>query len=518
MVERHWRPAFLLSLDGERARGSGRSVPGFDLVAALEACSEHLVRFGGHAMAAGLEIETDRIDAFREALAAHAREVIDPADLVRTDRVDALVGVGEEGLGLELAEQLERLGPFGSENPTPQLLVPSAQLREVRPMGEEGRHSRFELHSGAGRAQGVAFGINRQLAGIEGEPLDATVRLELDRWNGSVQPRVVLRDVYRHPVSPPTEANSGEQAPGCGADGCPGAGDDWWRRLHAELERDPGALPDAVGDGLAETKQSRELVDRRGGAVIAAVAELVSSGASVLALCADASRRQRLAARSADPRRFGGEAAAISCCRCPDRALDGVLGAAGDPVEPLSPRLALADWGALAQRPMSARGFEHVVLVDPPPRLELESLARAARAGPGGTAPFAAGFLHLAWGAAELELAQRCLAGEWELRSAVAEVWQALEAQGGVAAGDELALLLAGTGRHPRPPEVAGRCLRVLTELGLCEWSPGAPSLEIASSDRTDLARSSTYTACLAEHQRRLRTLAGHRPELAQAA
>ena len=518
MVERHWRPAFLLSIEGERARGSGRSVPGFDLVAALEACSEHLIRFGGHAMAAGLELEADRIEGFREALSAYGREAIDPAELARVDRVDALVGVGELGLGTELAEQLERLGPFGSGNPEPQLLVPSAQLRELRPMGEEGRHSRFELHSGVGRAQGVAFGINGRLAGIEGEPVDATVRLELDRWNGAVQPRVVLRDVYPHAAASASEDDPATEA-GCGADGCPGAGDDWWRRLREELDRDPGALPAGVADGLASAGgQSRELVDRRGGAVIAAVAELVSSGASVLALCADASRRARLAARAADPRRFGGEAAGIACCRCPDRALDGVLGALADPIEPLGPGLVLADWASLAQRPMSARGFEHVVAVDPPPRLELESLSRAARAGPSGTAPFAAGFLHLAWGAAELDLAQRCLAGEWELRSAIAEIWQALEAAGGGAAGEELARLLAGPGRHPRPPEVAGRCVGVLTELGLCRWSSSSPSLEIVSSERTDLARSSIYTACLAEHQRRLRTLGGHRPQLAQAA
>jgi len=329
---------------------------------------------------------------------------------------------------------------------------------------------------------------------------------------------VVLQDLYpQATAAAPKESESDRH--GCGAEGCPGLGEDWWRRLAAELERDPGSLPESVGEALAEAGgQPREPVDRRGGAIVAAIAELVSSGSSVLALCGDASRRRELAVRAADPRRFGGEAALIACSRCGEEALDGARGAAGDPVEPLAPRLALTDWGALAQRPASPRRFEHVVVVDPPPRLELESLARAARAGPGGTAPFAAGFLHLAWGAPELELARRCLAAEWELRPAIAEIWQALEAGGGEAEGAGLALLLAGQGRHPRSPEVAGRCVRVLAEFGLCEWSAAGPSLAIATSERTDLARSPTYTAYLAEHQRRLRTLGGHHPELAQAA
>src|SRR4030095_15804992 len=67
MVERHFRPAILLSVDGERAKGSARSIPGFDLVAALAACDEHLLRYGGHRAAAGLELEADRVDAFRDA-------------------------------------------------------------------------------------------------------------------------------------------------------------------------------------------------------------------------------------------------------------------------------------------------------------------------------------------------------------------------------------------------------------------------------------------------------------------
>jgi hypothetical protein len=236
----------------------------------------------------------------------------------------------------------------------------------------------------------------------------------------------------------------------------------------------------------------REVVDRRGGAAVAALAELVSSGESVLALCADASRRRALAGSAADPRRFGAaDAPLVACARCGADALDAALGPEGSE-QPAGPGLALADWGALARRPAAARRFQHVVLVDPPPFEQLEELALSG-----------SGYAHLAWGAPELELAERCLAQEWEPRGAVEQIWRPLAKVEGEASGEELRALLAGPGHHPRPPEVAGRAVAVLTELGLCEWSPEpAPAaLRVVSSEQTELERSRAYGACVARHQ-----------------
>ncbi|HEY7456249.1 MAG TPA: single-stranded-DNA-specific exonuclease RecJ, partial [Solirubrobacterales bacterium] len=195
LAERHNRPVVVISLDGEGGgRGSGRSIPGFDLLAALEACAEHLEGFGGHRAAAGLELRAESLDAFRAAFAAHATAVLGPDDLRRTERIDAVVGGA--GLGLDLAEELQQLAPFGMGNPGVRLLVPAARVRDVRTMGA-GKHARFSLHSGGHRAVGVAFG--RASLGVgEDDPVDAAVRLEVNRWNGSVEPRLVLRELYPH--------------------------------------------------------------------------------------------------------------------------------------------------------------------------------------------------------------------------------------------------------------------------------------------------------------------------------
>ncbi|MET0730241.1 MAG: DHHA1 domain-containing protein, partial [Solirubrobacterales bacterium] len=479
LADRHWKPVVLLAVDGDTARGSARGIPGFDLIAALDACAEHLNRHGGHRAAAGLELPRDHLDAFRADFVAHAAAAIDAEQLVRTEHIDALVGVGREGIGMDLAEQLERLAPFGQGNPDPRLIVPSARLRTVRPLGQEGKHSRFDLESGAGRAQGVAFGISGALEARQDQSIDLSVKVEVDRWNGAVQPRVVLRELY--PLADPSDGG-GRIA--CVEGGCPSPGPEWWARLLAEMDRAAEGFPPALGH-RSGTAPARELVDRRGGAAVAAIAELVSSGEPVLALCVDASRRRALAGSAADPRRFGAGKPVLACCRCGDEALEAAFAAEGA-------GLVLSDWGALARRPDAVRRFPHVVLVDPPPFEVVEELARI---GPG--------YMHLAWGQPEADLAERCLALEWQPRGVVEQVWRLLAKAGGEARGEDLRSLLVGPSEFPRTPEVAGRCVSVLSELGLCEWTPesAAPALRVLSSEQTQLERSRSYGACVARHE-----------------
>jgi len=427
LVERHYRPVVMISLDGEGGgRGSGRSIPGFDLLAALEACSEHLVSFGGHRAAAGLQLRAEDVDAFRAAFAAHADEALAPEDLRRTERIDAMVGGA--GLGLDLAEELGRLAPFGMGNPGVRLLVPSATVSDVRTMGE-GKHSRFNLNSGSHRALGVAFGKSSLGVG-DGETIDAAVRLEINHWNGSVEPRIVLRELF---------PRNGEQA----ADE-PEEKERWWQRFEAELAADPAAvssLPEADGGhprGVVLSTQSPAAV----------LGELVSSGDSVLAIGADAAARAPL-----------------------DR-----------------PGLTLADYSELQRDPGLALGFAHVVLVDPPPSSQMESLAGRAAA-PGG-------YLHPVWGEAEQRFSLSALAAECAQREEVAAVFRGLR-DAGEASGEELRSALAGAAALPRRPEVAARCFRILAELGLVHGAPdrGDGVVGVVSSEGTDLERSPAFRA-----------------------
>jgi len=192
LVERYRRPVVLIALAGDMGKGSGRSIDAFDLLGGLDACGGHLRSYGGHRAAAGLEIERGRIEEFAEALCVYAERVLEPADMVPIERVDAVVGCDQ--LGMELAEELQRLAPFGRGNPGVALLVADATFRDVRPMGE-GKHARFTVESHGARSRGVAFGTGGRLPVAEGEAAEVTFTLEVNEWNGVTEPRLVLRHV-----------------------------------------------------------------------------------------------------------------------------------------------------------------------------------------------------------------------------------------------------------------------------------------------------------------------------------
>ncbi len=191
LAETHNRPVVLITLDGDRGRGSGRSgCEAFDLLAGLTACSEHLSRYGGHRAAAGLEIERKRVAGFADALNVYATSALSSEDLAPVERVDAVVDGSD--LGMALAEELGELAPFGQANPSVSLMIAEATFADVRPMGE-GKHARFTVHSPAGRARAVAFNTGARLGVAEGEPAQATFTLEVNEWNGVSEPRLVLR-------------------------------------------------------------------------------------------------------------------------------------------------------------------------------------------------------------------------------------------------------------------------------------------------------------------------------------
>jgi single-stranded-DNA-specific exonuclease len=189
LVERSNRPVVLVALDGNSGKGSARSIECFDLLAGLRACETHLLRYGGHRAAAGLEIERGRLAEFEGALAEHAGRELAGEELAPVERVDAVVGAGE--LGLELAEELQGLAPFGRGNPAVSLLIPDARFADEVAMGE-GKHVRFTVHSRGARARAVAFRTPR-LPVAAGEPAEATFALEVNEWNGITEPRLVLR-------------------------------------------------------------------------------------------------------------------------------------------------------------------------------------------------------------------------------------------------------------------------------------------------------------------------------------
>jgi single-stranded-DNA-specific exonuclease len=440
MVERYHRPCVVIALDGDSGRGSGRSIGAFDLHAGLAACSEHLLRFGGHRAAAGLEIERSQVDAFREAFVAHAASVLSPDDLIGEQRIDAVVP--GDALGTTLAEELEQLAPFGHGNPAPTLLVPAARVSDVRSMGEDGQHARFMLSNGGTRARAVAFRTAaRLLPSSDQDRYDVAVKLELNEWKGTVEPRLVLRALC------PTER----------ADCRLARPEVPYLEAFAAAAAGPPPPPPPPLTGTA----ARHVRDRRGSGFAGVVGDLLSSGEPVLVICADVSRR-----RDGIESLVAGITARVKSADC------GALG--------------IASWDELVAAPEIAEPYAHLVALDPPAWPGGETLLANA---PG------RGFAHLAWGPAEVEFALNMAQRSLEMRAELVAFYKDLRGSGPYA-GEALERILSGNELHPRTPLHAARLVRVLSEVGLVELT-ASPELRLLDAHRTELERSPTYMDAL---------------------
>jgi single-stranded-DNA-specific exonuclease len=196
LVERYHRPVVLIAGTDGDWKGSGRSIPTFDLHAALGACAGLLGRWGGHRAAAGLSIAEENVDAFAEAFAEQAATVLDEEDLAPLASIDAVVARGAD-LSLDLCAELARLAPFGLGNPAPTLLAAGCGLAELATVGD-GKHLRFRVRrDGRDAGSAIAFGQGSRLEVLRPDALyDVAFRLEENRWNGTVAPQLVVRRIF----------------------------------------------------------------------------------------------------------------------------------------------------------------------------------------------------------------------------------------------------------------------------------------------------------------------------------
>src|SRR4051812_10461629 len=196
LVEKFNRPVVLIAgADGEW-KGSGRSIPSFDLHGGLGACAGLLERWGGHRAAAGLSIKPENVPAFAEQFAEHAAGLLVEDDLAPVTHVDAIVPRGRQ-LTLDLCTELAQLAPFGLGNPAVTLLAAGCELDALSTVGE-GKHLRFRVRrEGVDAGSAIAFGIGTRIDGYRREGRwDVAFRLEENRWNGTVSPQLVVRRIF----------------------------------------------------------------------------------------------------------------------------------------------------------------------------------------------------------------------------------------------------------------------------------------------------------------------------------
>jgi single-stranded-DNA-specific exonuclease len=194
LVDAFHRPAVVLSVDGDTAHGSCRSIPAFDILAALDACAEHLDRFGGHRAAAGLTMKRGRITLFRDAMTRWADDRLTPDDLRPRLRLDAQLGFRQ--ITPRLMEGVTRLAPFGIGNPKPMFWTSRASLADG-PRRMKERHLSMSLRHEGIALRGVFWRAAERAAAIEAARggLDVAYSVEQNSFNGTTSLEVSLADV-----------------------------------------------------------------------------------------------------------------------------------------------------------------------------------------------------------------------------------------------------------------------------------------------------------------------------------
>lgn len=192
LVERLHRPVVMIALDGHgEGKGSARSIHAFNLYEAMRDCSGHLVRYGGHRVAAGCSIRTENVDAFRDAFGALARERLTEEQLVPEVRIDLEMELRHADH--ELVRMLRHAGPFGAGNATPVFAARGVAVADHRVVGQG--HLKMTLGAYGARLEAIGFGMGERCRepGFGTQLLDVAFKLEENHFNGrtTVQARLV---------------------------------------------------------------------------------------------------------------------------------------------------------------------------------------------------------------------------------------------------------------------------------------------------------------------------------------
>ncbi len=195
LAEHYSLPSIMICLNGEVGKGSCRSYGGFNLFEALSACSEHLLGFGGHALAAGLNIRRDKLDDFRAALAEYyKRNKPDPVPEVQCD----LLITDPEMLTIEAVRSLDLLEPYGNANPKPVLCMSGVELESATAVGN-GRHLRMRVRLKNARFEAIFFSHTAKELNIrEGDAVDLAFTPQINEYRGHVSVQLLISAARAH--------------------------------------------------------------------------------------------------------------------------------------------------------------------------------------------------------------------------------------------------------------------------------------------------------------------------------
>jgi single-stranded-DNA-specific exonuclease len=196
LVEKYYRPTIVLSFDLDKgiAKGSARSIAGFDLFKNLSTCRDILPHFGGHTMAAGMTLKLEDVGELRSRLNKLVFEQLTEEDFSPLTYVDAEINL--EDIQLQSIEEMNKLAPYGMGNPKPKVLVKDAEIAGMKKIGSEQTHLKITLGESNFSLDGVGFGLGSLADHISpSSRLSVIGELSINEWNNIRKPQIFLQDL-----------------------------------------------------------------------------------------------------------------------------------------------------------------------------------------------------------------------------------------------------------------------------------------------------------------------------------
>ena len=194
LTDEFYRPTLIAERGPEETKGSARSIPEFHITEALDQCADLLVRYGGHAAAAGFTLKNENVPAFQERLLDIARSSLEVSQLRPTINIDGEINL--RGVRPTLVEAITALHPFGYGNPTPRFLTRDLRLKYKKVVGQDGQHLRLGLHDGRQIWNAIAFRQGYWADRLEiSQPVDVVYNLEFNEWQGERRLQLNIKDL-----------------------------------------------------------------------------------------------------------------------------------------------------------------------------------------------------------------------------------------------------------------------------------------------------------------------------------
>lgn len=194
LVEKYYRPAIVIAKGTILSKASARSITGFNIVEAIRNSSDLLLNVGGHPMAAGFTIETEKLSLLEEKLRAHVEEILPDHLLERELKIDTVLPFS--AISKKLFSQIQSLAPFGIGNPEPIFATENVQVIDATVVGSEGQHVRLRIeHEGVG-FEAIAFGKGQLYGSLSpNESVNIAYNITENTWNGNTKMQLKVKDI-----------------------------------------------------------------------------------------------------------------------------------------------------------------------------------------------------------------------------------------------------------------------------------------------------------------------------------